>query len=148
MKIIFVCHGNICRSPMAEYLFNNMLEKAGVRGVEVLSRGTSGEEEGNPCHYGTKQILNSLGIDCSAHVAKKITKAECDDADLIVCMDMYNVWNIKDLGVEAGKIKRILEFTSHPRDVDDPWYTHDFKKSYREIVDGLNGLMKFVKEKR
>ena len=146
MKIIFVCHGNICRSPMAEYLFKNMLFKADVHKVDVLSRGTSAEEEGNPCHYGTKQILDSLGIDCSGHVAKKITKEECDGADLIVCMDMYNVWRLQEIGADPDKIKRISEFTNRVRDVEDPWYTHDFKKSFRQIAEGLEGLLKYVKE--
>lgn len=146
MKIIFVCHGNICRSPMAEYLFKKMLERARITGVEVTSRGTSDEEEGNPCHYGAEKILSSLGIDCSAHTAKKITKTECDGADLLVCMDMYNVWSLEGIGADPDKIKRISEFTKHVRDVEDPWYTHDFKKSYRQIAEGLEGLLKYVKE--
>ena len=133
---------------MAEYLFKNMTQKAGISGVEISSRGTSDDEEGNPCHYGTKRILSAHKIDCSAHVAKQITKAEIDSADLIVCMDMYDVWSLYEMGADKNKVKRILEFTSEVRDVADPWYTHDFKKSYNDIYSGLCGLLKYVKENR
>lgn len=132
---------------MAEYLFSALLKKKGVEGVDVLSRGTSDEEEGNPVHYGTKAILDKLGIDCSAHRAKKITPAECGEADLIVCMDQYNVWRIKRICGEDnyGKIVKLLDLTSRYGDIDDPWYTHDFSRCYKEISEGLNGLLEYIK---
>ena len=149
MKIIFICYGNICRSPMAEYIFKSMLKKAKIEGVEVVSRGTSSEEEGRGVHRGTRGVLEAIGIDCSAHIAKRLSKAECDECDLLLCMDQYNVWHTEEIAGEENKrkIKKLLEFSSHPRDIDDPWYTHDFKRSYREIVEGLNGLIKYVKSK-
>ena len=149
MKIIFVCYGNICRSPMAEYIFKDKLKEKKINGIEVLSRATSAEEEGNPCYPNASIVLDSLGIDCSAHVSKKITKAECDSADLLICMDMYNVWSLKEIAGEENsyKIKRLLEYSSHLRDIDDPWYTRDFKRSCREITEGLNGLIKTLENK-
>ena len=150
MKIIFVCFGNICRSPMAEYIFKNKIKKAGIDDVDVCSRATSAEEEGNPCHHGTREILFSLGIDCSDHVARRITKKECDEADLLICMDMYNVWHLREIAGKENdhKIKRLLEFSPRLRDIDDPWYTHDFNKCYDEITEGLGGLYKYIRKKK
>ena len=134
---------------MAEYLFTDLLKKRGIDGVEVYSRGTSAEEEGNPCHYGTKRILDRFKIDCSAHKARKITKSECDEADLLVCMDQYNVWRLKDIAGSENhdKIKRLLDIAGVYGDVDDPWYTHDFERCYKDISTGLNGLINYVKGK-
>ena len=134
---------------MAEYLFKALLKKKGASSVEVFSRATSGEEEGNPCHYGTRNVLAKFGIDCSAHRSTVITKAECDECDYIVCMDQNNVWNVRSLAGagNADKIKRLLEFAGDYGDVDDPWYTHDFQKCYRQISAGLNGLYDYIKGK-
>ena len=132
---------------MAEYLFKDLLARKGVTGVEVFSRGTSSEEEGNPCHYGTKKILDKFNIDCSAHRARRITQKDCDDADLLICMDQYNVWHLKEIAGKQNyaKIKRLLDFSDVFGDIDDPWYTHDFERCYKEISIGLNALYGFIK---
>ena len=146
MKIIFICLGNICRSPMAEYLFKDMLDKRGIKGVEVLSRGTSDEEEGNPIHYGTRKVLNNLGIDCSRHRARKITKKECEEADLLIVMEDSNVWWL-ELICGSGyrsKIKKLLDFTPRGGAIADPWYTHDFETCYRDVNEGLLGLLEYI----
>ena len=150
MRIIFICHGNICRSPMAEYLFKDILKKNDIDGVEVVSRATSGEEEGNPCHYGTRDILKKLGIDVSAHASTVLTRKECDEADLLICMDKYNVWHVQNICGEENerKIKRLLEFGNVGGDIEDPWYTHNFKKCYKDVSAGLKELLYYVKENK
>lgn len=132
---------------MAEYMFRDLLKKKGFSGATVFSRGTSDEEEGNPVHYGTKAVLDKLGIDSSSHRARRITKKECDEADLIVCMDQYNVWRVKKICDEKDhpKIAKLLDFTSRYGDIDDPWYTHDFSRCYKDINEGLKGLYEHIK---
>ena len=146
MKIIFICLGNICRSPMAEYLFKDMLDKNRIKGVEVTSRGTSDEEEGNPIHYGTRRVLDRLGIDSSRHRAKKITKKECGEADLLIVMEDGNVrWLESICGAEnKRKIKKLLDFTTRGGNIADPWYTHDFVTCYNDISEGLQGLLEYI----
>lgn len=140
MKIvIFVCYGNICRSPMAEFLFKAMV---GGEKYQISSAATSREEVGSPVHYGTRRILDKYGIDCSSHSAHQLTKRECDNADYIIGMEQSNVSAIKRIcGVEnAGKVYRLLDFTGNPRDIADPWYTHDFERTYNDIMEGLTAL--------
>ena len=135
---------------MAEYLFKDMLAKNKVEGVSAISRATSDEEEGNPCHYGTRAVLEKLKIDCSAHRAHILSRSECDEADMLVCMDQYNVWHVAEICGEKNKSKivKLLDLTPRGGDVDDPWYTHDFRRCYRDISFGLEVLLTIVKEKR
>jgi len=144
-KIIFVCYGNICRSPMAEFLFKNM---AGDR-FKITSAATSDEEEGNPVHYGTRRILDRFSIDYCAFRAHQLTKKECDAADYIIGMEASNVSAIKRIcGREnEKKVFRLLDFSARPRDIADPWYTHDFETTYIEISEGLDGFMRFLRDK-
>lgn len=137
--VIFVCYGNICRSPMAEYLFKSM---AGDK-FKISSAATSREEVGSPVHYGTKKILDKLGIDCSAFSAVQLTKKMCDEADYIIGMEAANISAIKRIcGSENYfKVYRLLDFSSSPRDIADPWYTHDFEKTYRDIKEGLTAFI-------
>ncbi len=148
MKIIFVCYGNICRSPMAEYLFKDMLKKRGADHIEVLSRATSREELGAPVHYGTRGVLDRLKIDYRAHRASQITKRECDEADLLIVMDSYNEISMKRICGEENshKVCRLLDYSNAPRDIDDPWYTHDFETCYSDVKEGLEGLIKSLKK--
>ena len=135
---------------MAEYLFKDILEKKKIEGITVSSRGTSDEEEGNPCHYGTRDVLKKLGIDCSAHAAKKLTKGECDEADLLICMDKYNVWHVQNICGEENrhKIKRLLDLGARYEDIEDPWYTHNFKRCYKDISEGLKYLVRYIGEQK
>ncbi len=146
LGVIFVCYGNICRSPMAEFLFKNT--PCGKR-CNVSSAATSYEEEGAPVHYGTKKILSSLGIDCSDFSAHRLTLAECDGADYIIGMERSNVRDIKRICGAANeyKVYSLLDFTDHPRDIADPWYTHDFNATYRDITEGLEAFAKVAEER-
>ena len=143
-KILFVCHGNICRSPMAEYVFRDMMEKAG-RGdeVEIASAATSTEELGNPVYPPARRKLSEYGISCKGHSAHQITRQEYAYYDMIICMDRNNLRNLRYvIGEDTdSKVIRLLDLTDHPRDVADPWYTDDFDTCYRDIVEGLTALM-------
>lgn len=141
INVIFVCLGNICRSPMAEFLFKKMTKS---KGYVISSAATSYEEEGSPLHYGTRRILDRLGIEYSGFSAHRLTKAECDNADYLIGMEQSNLSGIKRIcGRENEyKVHRLLDFTDFPHDIADPWYTHDFDTTYREISLGLTAFLK------
>jgi len=141
-KILFVCHGNICRSPMAEYIMRDMLKRKGISGVITASAATSSEELGNGVHYGTKQILKRLGIDCSGKTARKMTAGDAKEYDLLLGMDGANIANMKRITGGKGNIKRLLEYTDSPRDIADPWFTGDFERTYLDIKEGCEGLLR------
>lgn len=143
IRIVFVCHGNICRSPMAEVVFKDMLKKAGSDGgIFVSSAATSTEEIGNGVHYGTKKKLASLGLSAGGKRAVQLTREDCDAYDYIIGMDSANIRNIlKISGSEnARKVSRLLDFTNNPRDIADPWYTGNFDKTYEDIAEGCEAL--------
>ena len=150
VKIIFVCHGNICRSTMAEYLFRDLAVKGKTADrFYVLSRATSTEELGNPVHPGTRRILDRLGIDCRGKVARQITRDECDEADLIVIMDERNRRGLLPfIGDNGNKVKKLLEFAGEDRDVADPWYTGDFEATFRDVDRGCRALLKSLADSR
>lgn len=143
LKILFVCHGNICRSPMAEYVMRDMLEKRGITDVEVASAATSTEELGNPVHRGTAGILRRLGIDYSAKRARQITASDYSAYDLLIGMDAANIRNMTHYwGDKQHKIHKLLDFTERRgEDISDPWYTGDFERTYRDIKAGCEGLL-------
>ena len=146
-KILFVCHGNICRSPMAEFLLKDMVKKAG-RDDEFLieSAATSYEEIGNPVHPGTKRKLAEHGISAKGKRARKLVNSDYDDYDLFIGMDGANIRNMKRIfgGDPEGKVKLMLEYAGLSRDVADPWYTGNFDVTYDDIMLGLEGLMKEI----
>lgn len=146
-KILFVCHGNICRSPMAEYIFNDMLKKQGITNIHADSAATSTEEIGNGVHYGTAAVLRRLGIDYSAHRARQMTRSDCDKYDLIIGMDSANIRNIHRIaGTDKNdNIYRLLDFTDRSGDISDPWYTGDFESTYNDVVEGCEGLLKWLR---
>ena len=147
-KINFVCHGNICRSPMAEYLCKDMLKKAGKADeFFVVSSAVSSEEIwngiGSPVYPPVKKLLLSLGISCEEKRAKQLTQADGDKFDLFVCMDDSNVVRAKKIVGEknAHKVKKLLSFAGEKGDVADPWYTRDFTACYQDIMRGLTALL-------
>ena len=142
-RILFVCHGNICCSPMAEFIFNDLVKKRGISGVISESAATSTEEIGNGVHYGTAAILRRLGIDYSAKRARQITRADFDKFDLVVGMDTANIRNLQRISANRfdDKICRLLDFTDNPRDISDPWYTGDFESTYRDVLEGCEALV-------
>lgn len=147
IKVMFVCHGNICRSPMAEFLLKDAVKKL-VKEKEffVASSATSSEEIGSPVHYGTKRILDRLGISSSEKRAVRLNSADADKYDYFVGMDEANVRNMRRiLGERAGgKIFLLMEFAGKRKDVADPWYTGNFEETYRDISEGIGGFLKTV----
>ncbi len=150
IKICFVCLGNICRSPMAELLFKRMLKDGGeLADYTVVSRATHLEEEGNGVYYMTKPIYDRLNIDYSNHRATVLKKSDYEKYDLFIGMDKSNIYNMQNLfsGDKENKVKLLLSYAGEKRDVADPWYTRDFKKTYNDIMIGLNALYKNLQKK-
>lgn len=148
-KIIFICHGNICRSTMAEFLFRDMVEKKGVADrFEVISRATSTEELGNPVHPGTRQVLSRLGISTAGKYAQRITREECDGWDMLIVMDRNNLRNLTPfIGNNAHKVTTLLSYAGLDRDISDPWYTGNFEETYQDVKLGCEALLKkLIKE--
>ena len=142
-RICFVCHGNICRSPMAEFLFKDMTEKAGLSdSFEIVSRATSDEEIGNGVHRGTRQILSRFGIDTRGKTAVRLTAKDYDRYDLIIGMDSANIRNILRItgGDPKGRVYKLLDFAGENADISDPWYTGDFETTLSDVSRGLEGL--------
>lgn len=154
LKILFVCHGNICRSPMAEFIFNDMAKKRGITYVSADSAATSAEELGNGVHYGTRSVLSRLGIDCSGKRARRITRADYAAYDLIIGMDAANLSNMLHFwGDPDHKLHKLLDYADpgSPRrgkDVADPWYTGDFERTYRDVVAGCEGLLSAIEHEK
>lgn len=145
MKICFVCHGNICRSPMAELLFKKMLKESGELSLHtVVSRATHLDEIGNGVYYMAKPIYDGLDIDYSNHRATLLTKSDYEKYDLFIGMDNANLYNMQRLfnGDKENKVKLLLSFAGENREVADPWYTRDFNKTYSDIMLGLKALYK------
>lgn len=143
-RILFICHGNICRSTMAQFVFQDMVDRAGRTGEFVIdSAATSREEIGNPPHRGTVRKLREVGVPVLDHRARQIERAEYDTWDRIVYMDAENARGLRRiLGDDPdGRCARLLDFTDAPRDVADPWYTGDFDATYRDVVAGCEGLL-------
>lgn len=148
-KILFVCHGNICRSPMAESV---MAFLAGEQGVEigVASAATSYEEIGNTPHRGTVKILREAGIPLIPHRAVRMTKDDYDKYDLLIGMDSANLRNMRSIcgGDPKGKISRLLDWTGMGRDVADPWYTGNFEETYWDVDRGCRAILSAISEGR
>ncbi len=145
LKILFVCHGNICRSPMAEFIMKDMVEKAGLSGsFHIESAATSSEELGNPVYPAARKELASHGLDPSGKRARRISRGDYDDFDLLIGMDSWNLKNMERAfsGDPRHKLYLLLDFTDKPGEIDDPWYTRDFGLCYRQIEAGCRGLLK------
>lgn len=154
IKIMFVCHGNICRSPMAEFVFKDLICKKGLNDkFTVASSATSTEEiwngVGNPVYPPAKRILNSHGISCEGKSAVQLKKADYDNFDYFIGMDGANIRNMNRIlgGDPAGKIYKLLTFAGRSDDVADPWYTGDFETTYKDVLTGCEGLLQSVLNK-
>lgn len=144
MKILFVCHGNICRSPMAEFIFKKIAEQRGVFDkFEVASRATSAEELGNPVYPPARRELLRHGISADGKCAIQLSRSDYGRYDLLIGMDSANIRNMHRLfGADPeGKIKKLMDYTARPGDVEDPWYSGKFDITYRDIYDGCEALI-------
>lgn len=148
-KILFVCHGNICRSPMAEFLMKELVSDKGLENdFYIESAATSTEEIGNGVYPPVKRILSSRGIDCSGKHARQMTRADYDNFDYIVCMDGKNLRNMGYIAADTqGKYSRLLDFTNNPHDVADPWYSGDFATTEQEVEQGCKALLEHILNK-
>ncbi len=146
IKILFVCHGNICRSPMAEFLMKELVREQGLeREFYIESAATSTEEIGNGVYPPVKRILAARDIDCSAKRARQMTRADYDKFDYIVCMDSKNLRNMGYIAIDTkNKYSRLLDYTNNPHDVADPWYSGDFETTEHEVEQGCEALLQHI----
>ena len=143
-KILFVCHGNICRSPMAEFVMKDLVEKAGLADeFTIASAATSTEEIGNPVYPPVRQLLARHGISCAGKTARQLQRGVYAAWDLFVGMDTATLRNMTRLfgGDPEGKVHALLDYTHRPGEVADPWYTGDFESTWRDVVEGCTGLL-------
>ncbi len=144
IKILFICHGNICRSPMAEFVMKDMVKRAGVeKDFYIASAATSTEEIGNPVHYGTRKKLKEFGISTAGKYAVQLRKNDYEKYDYLIGMERANIRNMLRILREdpENKVCRLLDFTEHPRDIADPWYTGNFDVTYDDIKEGCEALL-------
>ena len=143
-KILFVCHGNICRSPMAEFVMKWLVQEAGREGeFEIASAATSTEEIGNPVYPPALRKLAEHGISSAGKYARQITRRDYQYYDLIVGMDQWNIRNMHRMlgGDPDDKICLLMDYTDRPGDVADPWYTDDFEATWRDVLEGCKGML-------
>ncbi len=144
MKLLFVCHGNICRSPMAEFYMRDLVERSGLADrFEIASAATSTEEIGNGVYPPARRKLAEHGISCAGHAARQLTRRDYEHFDLLIGMDSANIRNMTRIcgGDPQKKICRLLDFTDRPGDVADPWYTGDFEATWWDVDEGCRGLL-------
>lgn len=145
IRVLFICHGNICRSTMAQYVFQDMIDKMNLLdSFYIDSAATSREEIGNPPHHGTRRKLRQMGIPCGDHRARQVRKDEYSQFDYIVGMDSWNIRNMMRIFGEdpEGKISKLLDFTERKGDdIADPWYTGNFDITYEDVKEGCEALL-------
>ena len=143
-RLLFVCHGNICRSPMAEMVMKRLVREAGrSEQFEIASAATSTEEIGNPVYPPARRKLAEHGISCDGKTARQITREDYLYYDVIIAMDRNNLRNLRRLLGEdmEHKIRLLMDYTNRPGDVADPWYTGDFEATWRDVLEGCQGLL-------
>ena len=148
IKILFICHGNICRSVAAETVLKQMARNQGRRDLLVASAAATREEIGNDIYPPMKKALIAAGYECEPHTVRQTTRADYGQWDYIIGMDDENMWDMKRIygGDPEGKLSLMLDWTGTPgREIDDPWYTRDFRGVLRQIEDGCSGLMRSIR---
>jgi len=146
-QILFVCHGNICRSPMAEFVMKDLVRKAGLEAdFMIASAATSTEEIGNSVYPPARRKLAEHGIGCQGKTARQMTRADYQRYDLLIGMDTWNIRNMRNIcgGDPDNKIKKLLDYTQRPGDVADPWYTGDFEATWRDVLEGCQQLLEVL----
>ena len=149
-KILFICHGNICRSPMAEFVMKRLVEEAGLsEQFEIASAATSTEEIGNPVYPPARRMLAEHGISCEGKTARQMTRQDYAYYDYIIAMDRNNLRNLKRMFGEDTdrKISLLMDYTPLLGEVADPWYTGDFEATWRDVLEGCKGLLEYLKER-
>lgn len=147
IKILFVCHGNICRSPMAEFVMKDLVRKAGREEQFIIaSKAARRDELGNDTHYGTKAKLRQMGVPFEKRKATLLSKSDYDAYDYLIAMDRENISDMLRLfgGDPDKKIHMLLEFAGLKREVADPWYTGNFDETYEDVLIGCKGLMRML----
>ena len=150
IKVLFCCHGNICRSPMGEFVMKDLVKKAGLEAqFRIASAATSTEEIGNSVYPPARRKLAEHGISCAGKTARQLTKADYQQCDLLVGMDRANIRNMNRIcgGDPEGKIHLLLEYAGRPgAEVADPWYTGDFEATWQDVLAGCTGLLETLKK--
>lgn len=151
IKVLFVCHGNICRSPMAEFMLKKMVADRGIEDDFYIESAATSTEEiwngvGNPVYPPARDELRRHGIDCSGKRARQVTSEDYDRFDYILCMENTNIRNTLRIlrSDPEGKVKRLLDYGDRPRDIADPWYTGIFDRTYNDIDEGLNAFLEYL----
>lgn len=148
IKVLFICHGNICRSTMAESVFTYLVNQRGLSSYfEIDSAATSREEIGNPPHYGTVTKLRQVGIPVVPHRARQMTKDDYEYYDYLIGMDSANIRNMNRIagGDPEGKIYKLPSFAGFSKDIADPWYTGNFDETYNDVLEGCEAFLEFLK---
>ena len=150
INVLFLCHGNICRSTMAEMVLKHLVRERNIADCFYIdSAATSREEIGNGVHYGTRRKLAEVGIPCEDHRARQVTKKDYEKFDYLIVMDSNNVRNLnRIIGSDPdGKVYKLLDFTERTgASIADPWYTGNFDETYRDVLEGCEGFLKKVSE--
>ena len=147
IKVLFICHGNICRSTMAEFVLKDMVNKRNIaEEFYIQSAATSREEIGNDTHYGTKNKLDEVGIPYTKRKARQMTKGDYEEYDYIIGMDDANIRNILRIvgGDKEGKVSKLLDWAGIDRSIADPWYTGNFDETYDDVVKGLEAFLEKI----
>ena len=150
ISILFVCLGNICRSPMAEFFMKDLVAKEGLdRAFRIESAATSREELGNDIYPPARRELQRHGIPCAGHAARQITAADYEEFDYLICMERANIRSAMRIwgSDSAGKVSRLLDHTSRPGDVADPWFTGDFEATWRDVSQGCTALLRRLRQR-
>lgn len=148
--ILFVCHGNICRSPMAEFVMKDLVKKAGLEAqFQIASAATSREEIGNPVYPPARRKLAEHGISCDSHAARQLTNGDYEKYDLLIGMDKANLRDMYRIcgGDFADKMHLLMDYTDPPGDVADPWYTENFETTWQDVLAGCQGLLRSLTAK-
>ena len=148
-KILFICLGNICRSPMAEFVMKELVKEAGLSDkFEIASAATSTYELGNPVYPPARQKLSEHGISCKGKTARQLTKSDYEYYDYLIAMEQSNIRDImRIIGSDPKqKVSLLLDFTDHPRDIADPWYTRDFEATWQDVFEGCESLLEKLRE--
>ena len=149
IRVLFVCHGNICRSPMAEFVMKKLVSDANLADhFRIASAATSTEEIGNRPHRGTQAKLYEVGIPCGDHRAVQMRRSDYEKYDYLIGMDTWNIRNMNRIagGDPEHKIYKLLEFTNRGGDIADPWYTGNFDETYRDVLDGCEGFLAYLRK--